>query len=248
MRKLMSELTRLYEPAGTLPPDVLEQRLLGHSSEPVRLATEDGFTRALVIGFKQMRNGDEAGHWQLLCSVANALQTELGLPAPAVSISGADGYALWLSFEAPVPQAQAERFTDLLRMAYFPALDPNPVSVSTVAELPPCLHPVSGKWAAFINPGLGASFAGDTGLDMPPPFAGQIALLEGLHSISPSQLAQAIETLRQAHCQAPAAAGPEQHPPARTGLLLADASIEDIVRHLHAMNIEPSFRYLMGKK
>jgi hypothetical protein len=31
--------------------------------------------------------------------------------------------------------------------------------------------------------------------------------------------------------------------PAPKGLLLKDATLEDIVRHLHAKNIEPTFRF-----
>jgi hypothetical protein len=32
--------------------------------------------------------------------------------------------------------------------------------------------------------------------------------------------------------------------PRRRGLLLKDATLEDIVRHLHGQNIEPTFRFL----
>jgi hypothetical protein len=97
--------------------------------------------------------------------------------------------------------------------------------------LPPRLNPASGKWSAFIHPGMGASFAGDEGLEMQPPEAGQVALLESLESASPAQFAQALARLRP---QGPAA----------EGLLLKDATLEDIVRHLHAKNIEPTFRFL----
>ena len=49
-------------------------------------------------------------HWDRLCEVANALQAELGLPAPAVSIDGASAYHLWLSLETPVPAGEAQDF------------------------------------------------------------------------------------------------------------------------------------------
>ena len=249
MQKLISELTRLYLPAGTLSPEVLAQRVLGQTSLAINLTTGDGLTRAMVIAFHKMGAGEEAQHWTRLCSVANALQTQLGFPAPAVSISGADGYGLWLSLEAPVPAAQAQEFLELLRKAYFPDMDLRPDAGSAPVELPPCLHQGSGKWAAFIHPGMGASFADESGLEMAPPFAGQAAFLAGLQSISEAQFLHALNMLQQSHGAAPMVSVPA---PERTvapdGLLLRDATLEDIVRFLHAKNIEPTFRHLIPKK
>ncbi len=173
--------------------------------------------------------------WPLLCTVANALQTELALPAPAVSISGKRGFRLWLSFEAPVDTDMARQFLTALHQAYFPdvALD-----AAAPAELPPFQHQESGLWAAFINPGLGASFADESGLEMAPPLAAQAALLESVHSISAAQLQHALRQL--APSAAPAAS-------ASQGLLLKDATLEEIVRHLHTLNIEPTFRHLIKR-
>lgn len=237
MQKLIAELTRLYLPSA-LPPDVLEQRLQGKISGPVGLAADDGRIRTLLIPFTKMAGGDEAGHWSLLCKVANALQTQLGLPAPAVSISGADGYGLWLSLETAVSPTLARQFQQLLRTAYFP--DIGLADDAALLDLPPFFNPASGMWAAFIHPGLGASFADESGLDMAPPFAGQAALLEGLQSISPAQFQHAINVLQPARETSPTPAAPA--PP---GLLLKDATLEDIVNHLHSKNIEPTFRHLL---
>ncbi|HEY0587419.1 MAG TPA: hypothetical protein VGD52_14885, partial [Pseudoduganella sp.] len=112
--------------------------------------------------------------------------------------------------------------------------------------LPPCLNEASGKWAAFIHPGMGASFAGDEGLDIEPPEAGQVALLEGLESIGPAQFAQVLEHLRQAAGASPETVHPVAPGPgaAAEGLLLKDATLEDIVNFLHSKNIEPTFRFL----
>ncbi len=242
MKKLLSELTRLYLPAGALRAEALEQHVRGQVTLAVSLDTSDGMTRAMVIPFRKMAEGEEAQHWQLLCEVANALQVELGLPAPAVSISGADGYGLWLSLESPVPTALAQQFVELLRKAYYPAMDLVPFAP---VELPPCLHKDTGRWAAFINPGLGASFADESGLEMAPPFAGQAALLEGLKSISEVQFLRAMDMLQPS---APAVSAPPPHSAAAHGLLLQDATLEDIVRHLHAKNIEPTFRHLIRDK
>ncbi len=229
MQKLVAQLARLYLAEG-MPP---------------RLATVDGLTRAIVIAFDK-QTGGEAQHWSLLCEVANALQTELGLPAPAVSISGAHGFRLWLSLQDAAPAATVHHFLDLLRTAYCPEFSDFADVTATVA-VPPCLNADTGLWAAFINPGLGASFADESGLEMEPPHAGQLPLLEGLHSISAAQFAQAIALLEKAHgVAAPAvAAAPKAAPPA-DGLLLQDASLEDIVKHLHRLNIEPTFRHLIN--
>jgi hypothetical protein len=227
MEKLIAQLTRLYLMPGTLPAGL----------EQVPLVSNEGLTRAIVIDFP--RAGGER-HWTQLCEVANALQEKLGLPAPAVSITGGSGFRLWLSLSAPVPVADVHRFLSLLRSAWFPEL---PLHASSAVALPPCLHRESGKWAAFIHPGMGASFAEDAGLEVAPPDAAQLAFLEGLESIDPAQLQEAMATMQRPHetPSAPAGAPPD-------GLLLKDATLEDIVRHLHALNIEPTFRHRMPRR
>ncbi|MGZ8290318.1 MAG: hypothetical protein ACXW2U_04000 [Telluria sp.] len=246
MQKLISELRRLYLPAEEFAPEALPQHILGQTTLATNLTTHDGMTRAVVIAFNKMDKGGDAQHWTRLCEVANALQTELNLPAPAVSISAASGYGLWLSLEAPVSAAQAQEFVDLLHRAYFPEMD-RPADVSAPVELPPCLNQATGKWAAFIHPGMGASFADESGLEMAPPLAGQAAFLEGLQSISEKQFLHALDMLREAHGAAtPLASAPEPDRSVDTGgLLLKDATLEDIVRFLHSKNIEPTFRHLI---
>jgi hypothetical protein len=244
MQKLVSELTRLYIPTNTVSPEVLEQYVLGEPAPAISLVTDDGFTRTLAIAFDKSADGAEAQHWTLLCEVANALQVELGLPAPAVSISGANGFVLWLSFAVPLQTARTQAFLASLRKTYFP--DMNPGAAVDGIDLPPCLDKRTGRWAAFINPGLGASFADESGLEMAPPLAGQAALLDGLQSISEAQLLHAMNVLHQSHDGAPVSAEPRSVPaPAPAGLLLKDASLEDIVTHLHSLNIEPTFRHLI---
>lgn len=223
MQKLKTELKRLY------------------------LADAPGQARAIALAFRRLPNDAEDGHWERLCIVANALQVELGLPAPAVSISGDGAYGLWLSLAQPVAPAQAQEFAGLLAASYGPVGGDQEV----LRALPPRQNATSGQWAAFINPGMGVAFAGDEGLEMEPPEAGQVALLEGLESISPEQFAQALSRLRQAAggaSQAQAQARPVAASAASVpgDLLLKDATLEDIVRHLHAKNIEPTFRFLTG--
>lgn len=261
MHKLISELTRLYllddqryvdthGGAQPLTPAVLARHLSGEQTVAARLVSGQGLSRALVLEFGG-KGGGEA-HWSALCTVANAVQHELDLPAPAVSISGA-AFQLWLSLATPVPLAQAQQFVQLLRSTFLPAstdiLAVAPPAYVMQAALPPALQP-SGKWAAFIHPSMGAAFVDEPGLDMPPPPAAQLGFLESLRSINPAQFAQALAKL-QGHAApgaaAVAAAAPAPLPVANAamqpGLLLQDATLEDIVRWLHARHIEPTFRH-----
>ncbi len=194
----------------------------------------------MLIAFPKTA-GSEDAHWTDLCTVANAMQVQLGLPAPAVSISGTNSFGLWLSLAEPVTTALVRQFLDLL-------CDGRPNADSALVALPPCLNPDSGKWAAFIHPGLGASFCDEAGLEMAPPYAGQAALLEGLQSITADQFRNALNLLQASDSVPAASAAPVPETvqaPAHPGLLLKDASLEDIVRHLHEKNIEPTFRHVI---
>ena len=245
MHKLISELRRLYLLNDQRYDDEsLTWHLSGETTLSVDLANPAGLTRALVIDFHKAPNEQ---HWTRLCEVANALQTELGLPAPAVSVSGGTSYGLWLSLASPITVAQARQFIDLLHKAYF---EDEPIDLGrTAVELPPCLHHTTGLWGAFINPGMGASFADELGLEMQPPIAAQTAFLEGLQSIGDAEFAKALALLQQKQANPQAADSPAATAMTATpdGLLLKDASLEDIIAHLHAMNIEPTFRHLLKR-
>lgn len=243
MQKLTSELQRLYLFGG---------QACDAQAPSIALVNADGMVRTLVIDFR--KTADEQ-HWVRLCDVANALQTELGLPAPAVSVSGGECYRLWLSLAQPVAAAQASRFLALLHKAYF---EDEQIDLGRSAvELPPCLNKATGLWAAFINPGMGGALAEDLGLEMPPNDNAQAAFLERLNSISAEEYAQALATLQRNHDDAAAAVAAVAAAPATTttsaarhaatpaDLLLKDATLEDIVSHLHAMGIEPTFRHVL---
>jgi hypothetical protein len=275
MEKLIAELTRLYLAPEAVTREALAQHILGQTTLAIKLTTADGLVRALAITFRKAFGDGETGHWERLCRVANALQADLGLPTPAVSIDGASAYRLWLSLETPVSADQAQDFLALLRQVYFPEYELAPDAATAPVYLPPCLNPRSGKWAAFIHPGMGASFAEESGLEVAPPLGAQLGFLEGLDSMAAEQFREALRKLEQrqapARARAPEpatapaepAAEPAEEPAAaqakpqarsRTaatkpaaqpeGLLLKDATLEDIVRHLHAKNIEPTFRFL----
>jgi hypothetical protein len=243
MHELIAQLLRLYLPAGPAP-EGLDAHLDGRATRSFDLA-RDGAVRCIVLPF----DGANAA-WERLCEVANALQGELGLPAPAVSVSGTTGFRLWLSFAEPLAVAGAQRCADLLRAAYCPEVPRQ--DVTAPVELPPCRQGATDKWAAFINPGMGASFAEEPALEMAPPFAAQAAFLHGLASIDAAQLQHALDVLQPAREAVAAPSQPQAAPrPAvlpsgvPPDLLLKDATLEDIVRFLHAQHIEPTFRHLL---
>ena len=248
MHKLISELRRLYLLDNQeLDEAVFAQHLRGEQTCVVDLADALGSARALVIDFHQRADGQ---HWERVRDVANALQSELGLPAPAISVSGARSYRLWLSLDTTISAAQAEEFQVLLHEAYF--ADEQIDIARTVVELPPCLHQASKLWAAFINPGMGASFAEELGLEMPAPLAAQAAFLEGLRSTTAAEFSHALSQLQKKYDVAPVAPMAAQAPSPRpdktpAGLLLKDATLEEIVQLLHERNIEPTFRHLVPK-
>ena len=107
MEKLIAELRRLYLPDSQHPATAaLEDHLRANTTLAIDLATNTSMARALVLDFPRL---PDEQHWLLLCEVANALQQDLKLPAPAVSVNGADKYNLWLSFAQPVPLARLRR-------------------------------------------------------------------------------------------------------------------------------------------
>lgn len=252
---LIGQLARLYLAPEAVTREALAQHIRGQGTLAIKLTTADNLTRALAIPFRKAGGPDDDRHWTRLCLVANALQADLGLPAPAVSINGASAYCLWLSLAEPVSAADAQAFLEALRDAYFAEIDVDPDAATAPVYLPPCLNPRTGKWAAFIHPGMGAAFADEAGLDIAPPLAGQAAFLEGLASIDRAQFDAARLRLRPARKEAGTPAQPAQAMPAQAaqsvpgspapadGLLLKDATLEDIVRHLHAKGIEPTFRF-----
>ena len=248
MEKLIAQLMRLYLTAGQATPDMLARRVQGELTGPVELATQDGTTRTIVIPFDKARYQEEGQHWTRLCEVAHALQAHYDFPAPGVSISAASGFRLWLSLGAPVPVADAQRFLEGLRATAFPDLAIAPDAATRPVELPPCRDLDSGRWAAFIHPGMGASFIDEPGLEMAPPPVAQAAFLEQLGTIGLEQFNAALANLQPAPTlDLPAMNSAPATPAAAGELLLRDATLEDIVRHLHAKNIEPTFRYLISR-
>lgn len=262
---LNAEITRLYRLDGDT------------DSQPLELVSAAGQTRALVLEFRRKAGQAVPRHWDNLCRMANYLQQQLELPAPAVSITGVNSFRLWLSLAHAVPLEHAETFLQQLCATSLPELAADELDwlpqgsrqpAQTTLDCPPTFNG-NGLWSAFIHPGMGAAFEEESGLVVEPPPAGQAAFLERLHSISASQWTHACALLQS---QQPEAAPATQVAPTTQAadtayphgteasataagtqgrhdtLLLKDATLDDIIRHLHERNIEPTFRHLLPKR
>lgn len=217
MNKLITELQRLYfldsqrwNGDGVLTAQLVERCVAGELSVAVDLVGTDGRVRALVVEF------EDSADWQHAAGLYQAVQDELGLPAPALSVSGQPGYALWFSLAEAVPVAQAGVFLTALRSRYLADLAASRVglrpAVDTIARvtLAPSRHPASGKWAAFIDPSLGIMFIDEPWLEMAPNQDKQAELLAAIKSISAAEFQAAFSVLHSASPTdpAPADAGP----------------------------------------
>lgn len=221
MNNLFDELQRLYflpgqhwlgqklknagEPAevgaGPLTPEIIGQSLAADHGVTLNLLGADGRVRAMLVVF------DKAGDWPAVAMLYQAVQDELDLPAPALSVSGRNGFRLWFSLAEPVPAAQAGRFLDGLRRRYLadiPAADlqfrPDGGAAAAgpvLVKLTPALHLATGKWSAFIDPSLGSMFVDEPGLAMAPSMDRQAQILAGLECIKPAVFQRALERLQE---------------------------------------------------
>ncbi|MFZ4536937.1 hypothetical protein [Propionivibrio sp.] len=188
MNKLNTELQRLY---------ALHGQQLDDSAE----SSPDGKARAMVVDFER------AADWEQAAKLYLAVQNDLNLPAPAVSVSGLKGYGVWFSLEEPVPVAQARIFLNALRLSYLvdipaaniglrpDAYEPAP-AIQAVTNLPPSLNILNGKWSAFIDPSLGSMFIDEPWLEMSPNMAKQAGILAGLESINTEDFQKALILLQ----------------------------------------------------
>ncbi|HSV33908.1 MAG TPA: hypothetical protein VLI46_00055 [Ramlibacter sp.] len=157
-------------------------------------------------------------HWQTLSKAWQGVQADLGLPAPAIAISGTDAYQLWFSLAEPAPAAQASAFLDALRRHYLAGVMPDrirrvPCDGSAPNQLLPVLPPIEalpGQWSAFVAPDLATLFEAEPWLDLAPSPDAQADLLSRLVSIQPGDLARALERLRAIETPPPPSTTPAQ--------------------------------------
>ena len=164
------------------------------------LINESGLVRALVVEVTVPKS------WKALSEVWYGVQTDFGLPAPAIAVSGTNAIQLWFSLANVIDSTTAERFFTALKLRYLPAIPSSelrlfPVrDVSSVlghkhADMVPADRDNSGHWSAFISADLAAIFDVEPWLDIPPNMDQQADILSKLQSINPDQLATVLGAL-----------------------------------------------------
>lgn len=180
MNRLQAELRRLYLPSNAKGDDA--------NSEESGLISPDGGVRAMVL--ELARPAD----WNALSALWQGVQADLELPAPAIAVSGIDGYQLWFSLSEPVPATQARSFLESLRLRYLgniapgridmmPSVDASTPGHTQHATVVPARRAETGRWSAFIAPDLAAVFADEPWLDVCPSPDAQADVLSRMKSI-----------------------------------------------------------------
>jgi len=176
----------------------------------------EGQVRVLVL--ELARPAD----WSLLGPLWRGVQTDLALPAPAIAVSGVDGYQLWFSLAEPVAAAEGAAFLEGLRRHYLGTVAPGRITASpalsaqggyTAPPAPGQQQPATGYWSAFVAPDLAPIFADEPWLDQSPSPDAQASVLVRLQSIQPAAFAATLARLRPPvpsalPSQAPVAAQP----------------------------------------
>jgi hypothetical protein len=212
VNRLQAEWRRLYHPERA-PTGA------GAGADADGLVAPGGQVRAMVL--ELARPAD----WGLLSAVWRGVQLDLGLPAPAIAVSGIDGYQLWFSLAHAVPVAQATAFLDALRGRYLadvprhrvsllPAQDDAAPEPTRRASPVPAEQPATGQWSAFIAPDLAPLFADTPWLDFPPGPDAQADLLSRLAPTPMADFQRALDTLQP---DTPPVAEPSTPGPAPTG-------------------------------
>lgn len=205
MNRLQSELHRLYLPhsAAGAVTHATASSLIG----------ADGSVRAMVMELARPAN------WDMAAKVWRGVQAELELPAPAIAVSGTDGFQLWFSLAEPIGVAQAHAFLALLharflpdiaarRMNLWPVVDAAAPHAALHARMVPAEQAQAGNWSAFVAPDLAPVFADTPWLDIPPSHDGQADLLCRLESIKPAAFDAACALLAPAPAQPVAPSAP----------------------------------------
>lgn len=144
--------------------------------------------------------------WRALGAVWRGVQADLGLPAPAIAVSGRDGFQLWFALADDDLAPQAAELLQALCRVYLSALKPSEQATrlclwpraSPVAGDVPALPPqlaAAGQWSAFVAPDLAPVFNEEPWLDTEPGPDAQADVLARLACISRAQLSAALVQL-----------------------------------------------------
>lgn len=207
MNRLQSEWRRLYLPREASSAAAAHANLIDSA----------GAVRALVLELSRPAD------WDLLGAVWRGVQTDLELPAPAIAVSGSDGFQLWFSLTDAVSLALAQRFLESLCCRYLPEVAPGRLRLlpqAATASQPavhaqnvPALHPRTGYWSAYIAADLAPIFAETPWLDGAPGADGQGGVLSSLASISRQQFDAALQRLGVTAESIPASVPAHADPP-----------------------------------
>jgi hypothetical protein len=188
MNTLQAELRRLYHSDDSNGPNP--------NGEEPSMITPDGCVRSMVL--ELARPAD----WTVLSTVWQGVQADLALPAPAIAVSGIDGYQLWFSLADPVSVAQAIPFLESLCRRYLSGVTPARIRILPTAthhaRAVPALQADTGLWSAFIAPDLAAIFADEPWLNVRPSPEAQANVLSRLESIKPAAFQAAMKLLSPA--------------------------------------------------
>lgn len=200
MNRLHAQWQRLFLAPGQQPRD----------DQAPPLADAQGRTRALLL--ELARPAD----WQALSGVWQAVQLELGLPAPAIAISGREGYQLWFPLADPIETARGLDFLRALCRRYLPdtpaprlhlqagkACDGGRADPGQPIELPPRAQAEPERWSAFVSPDLAPVFTDSPWLDMAPGPDAQADVLATVLPVPGAALVEALSRLSPASAAAP---------------------------------------------
>ena len=195
MNRLQTELHRLYL------AHTHQSERADHACTDLDLVDENGRVRAMVLEVAQAAGCD----W--MPTLWQGIQEDLNLPAPAVAVSGGMGYQVWFSLAESVPVAQTLYFLESLRLRYLgqvalrhismkPVVDATAPRQAVHAKLVPAPQVDTGRWSAYVAPGLASMFADEPWLDVPPGLDAQANLLSGVKSINTADFHRALHQLQ----------------------------------------------------
>ena len=121
----------------------------------------EGRTRAFTLSLA----GPAA--WDGLGAVWRGVQSDSGLPPPAIAVAGEEGYQLWFPLAEPLAVDQARAFAEALARRYLGANASARIAAGPLPPPPP-REIAAGRWSAFVAPDLAALFTEETWLDLPP--------------------------------------------------------------------------------
>lgn len=136
--------------------------------------------------------------WGQLSSVWKGAQSDLGLPPPAIAVSGVDGLQLWFALASPISPSAGELFLQGLRARYLSDVGSTHVRLMTKTAKFPAAPPVEvspDRWSAFVAPDLASVFADTPWLEFPPNGEGQATLLRALEPIQQVAFEAALSQL-----------------------------------------------------